>query len=910
MNLFGATGQRNLLSLFVSFAILLLSAQQLRAQCATDSALIVGPADQYAFQWCNGIAPTALGLYFSSSAGEYQFRGLDGSRIIRINPSLSGYTRFGNTDVGTYGQFDRDGDLTFVGNADYLVPSNRYAFRAQAAENYGLFFNGTLFRYEFLDGSAFPVWYVDANSGDMSTSGGYQVSNTTTELPGMIRWTGADFEGYDGSQWLSLSATIVDTDDQTLSLVGTDLTISEGNTVDLSSIDTDTDDQTLSLAGTDLTISEGNTIDLSSIDTDSDDQTLSLVGSNLSIADGNTVNLGGLNTDNQTLNLTGTDLNISGGNTVDLSSIDTDTDTDDQTLSLAGSNLSIADGNTVDLSGIDTDTDDQTISLVGTTLFIADGNSTDLASINSDDQTLSLSGTDLTISGGNTIDLSSIDTDTDTDDQTLSLVGSTLSIADGNSVDLSGISGGSGLWSSSGSIVYYDNGFVGIGTDIPSEELEVLGQVRIESASSVAAGGALSLGTFLAEEIRFDENDIQSYSSGVAGGLLGINTNGGDLQIGRDLIYDGATDRLGINASDPPTAKIDVRGDNSSTDEVFFSKVRYTGTVDVRAMLSESTPAPGYGYGLDSKGAFTGVLGWGEGQDFDGGVFGLWGFTDGTDGERYGVYGSTFSTAPINYGVYSVGDLAYTGSLISVSDRKLKSDSKSLEGALDIISRLKPKTYNYRNDQFAVMNLPEGLQYGFIAQELAGVVPELVSDNVHPGSANPYDRDAEPINYRGINYIGLIPILTAGVQEMQDEVDAQEQQIEDLEILVGDLQEQIALQQEQIELLLASMQQGQSSTGSNRPALDKSAYKLYPNVPNPFERSTAIYFELPEQVNPNQTYLALYDMKGNLLKRFEIEQGGRGQWNLDMQELPASTYLYTLFVEGQAVASRELLYQP
>jgi hypothetical protein len=49
--------------------------------------------------------------------------------------------------------------------------------------------------------------------------------------------------------------------------VGTDLSIADGNTIDLSSIDTDTDtdEQTLSLSGTNLSISNGNTVDLASI---------------------------------------------------------------------------------------------------------------------------------------------------------------------------------------------------------------------------------------------------------------------------------------------------------------------------------------------------------------------------------------------------------------------------------------------------------------------------------------------------------------------------------------------------------------------------------------------------------------------------------------------------------------------
>ena len=202
-----------------------------------------------------------------------------------------------------------------------------------------------------------------------------------------------------------------DSDNQTLSLTGTSLSITDGNSIDMGLIDTDTDDQTLSLTGTTLTIADGNSIDIGSIDTDTDDQTLSLTGTTLTIADGNSIDIGSIDTDtdDQTLSLTGTTLTIADGNSIDIGSINTDTD--DQTLSLSGTTLIIAEGNSVDIGSIDTDTDDQTLSLSGTSLTIVDGNSVDLSSINTDDQNLVLSGNDLSISGGNQVDLSSIGLD-------------------------------------------------------------------------------------------------------------------------------------------------------------------------------------------------------------------------------------------------------------------------------------------------------------------------------------------------------------------------------------------------------------------------------------------------------------------------------------------------------------------
>jgi hypothetical protein len=176
---------------------------------------------------------------------------------------------------------------------------------------------------------------------------------------------------------------------QDISLTGTDLSISGGSTVDLSTVQdgTGTDDQTLTLVGTDLTIESGNTVDLSTIQdgTGTDDQNLtgaSLTGTTLQIdiesGTSATVDLAGLQdgtgTDDQTLTLTGTDLSIESGNTVDLSTIQDGTGTDDQTLSLAGNTLGIESGNSVDLSGYLDNTDAQTLSLSGSDLSISGGN--------------------------------------------------------------------------------------------------------------------------------------------------------------------------------------------------------------------------------------------------------------------------------------------------------------------------------------------------------------------------------------------------------------------------------------------------------------------------------------------------------------------------------------------------------
>jgi hypothetical protein len=62
-------------------------------------------------------------------------------------------------------QVDSLGHLTFAGQGAYRVGGNKYAFQYSSNPNYGLFFNSTSTQYEFRNGSATPVFFINANTG-------------------------------------------------------------------------------------------------------------------------------------------------------------------------------------------------------------------------------------------------------------------------------------------------------------------------------------------------------------------------------------------------------------------------------------------------------------------------------------------------------------------------------------------------------------------------------------------------------------------------------------------------------------------------------------------------------------------------------------------------------------------------
>ena len=76
-------------------------------------------------------------------------------------------------------------------------------------------------------------------------------------------------------------------------------------------------------------------------------------------------------------------------------------------------------------------------------------------------------------------------------------------------------------------------------------------------------------------------------------------------------------------------------------------------------------------------------------------------------------------------------------------------------------------------------------QYGFVAQELEQIFPELVVEVVHPGNSDPNSKisedNQEVQTYKGVKYIEMIPILLKGMQEQQEEIELLKQRIQEME---------------------------------------------------------------------------------------------------------------------------------
>ena len=148
-------------------------------------------------------------------------------------------------------------------------------------------------------------------------------------------------------------------------------------------------------------------------------------------------------------------------------------------------------------------------------------------------------------------------------------------------------------------------------------------------------------------------------------------------------------------------------------------------------------------------------------------------------GTTAGTWALYASATTLGFAAYFNGNVYCTGSYLP-SDEILKENIEPMHNALDKIMMLDVKTYTFKTDEFPEMNLPTNNQIGFTAQNMETVFPELVK-------LNPAKGKEQPIEFKAINYTGLIPVLTEALQEQQKEMDAKDARIDDLQKQLNDL---------------------------------------------------------------------------------------------------------------------------
>lgn len=126
-----------------------------------------------------------------------------------------------------------------------------------------------------------------------------------------------------------------------------------------------------------------------------------------------------------------------------------------------------------------------------------------------------------------------------------------------------------------------------------------------------------------------------------------------------------------------------------------------------------------------------------------------------------GSVSTSAGTLPFNFNqpinVIGNNDTIILGNIASDFRYKKNITSTVAKNLMPRFMQLQEYSYQYKVDDFPSMHFPNDYTYGFIAQDVEKIMPWLVSKNSE--------------GYRSVNYMAVIPILTAVVQQQQQQIE-------------------------------------------------------------------------------------------------------------------------------------------
>ena len=248
------------------------------------------------------------------------------------------------------------------------------------------------------------------------------------------------------------------------------------------------------------------------------------------------------------------------------------------------------------------------------------------------------------------------------------------------------------------------------------------------------------------------------------------------------------------------------------------------------------------------------------------------------------------------FAVYYIDDVEVIDSATAIEEHGISINSISY---FQFANELVFKTINnpnkiefydeFKNQQFPTMNLPHGLRYGVIAQDIELVLPNLVKQLAHPAVLDEIGNDSIPeVSYLGVNYMELIPILLAGIKDQQVRIDS-------LVAVIGNGS------------IAPNPSTGKDSENNSMKVnlADATGGILYQNEPNPFSVMTRINYFIPE--NTLKATMIFNNILGNIIKEVELIQRGQGTLEVNAENLKSDIYTYSLVIDGKIIDTKRMV---
>ena len=147
--------------------------------------------------------------------------------------------------------------------------------------------------------------------------------------------------------------------------------------------------------------------------------------------------------------------------------------------------------------------------------------------------------------------------------------------------------------------------------------------------------------------------------------------------------------------------------------------------------------------------------------------------------------------------------------------------------------------------------------------------------------------------YKTVNYLGMIPILTKALQEEHTQRIQSEQELKDLKQRL-----------QKIEALLS--QNSVSSPSVSQKTLNAAAIaKLDQNAPNPFNQKSTISCFIPSNIK--NAMGVVYSGNGTNVKTFNNLNAGTNRLDITANILTGGVYTYVLLIDGKQADSRQMI---
>jgi len=223
------------------------------------------------------------------------------------------------------------------------------------------------------------------------------------------------------------------------------------------------------------------------------------------------------------------------------------------------------------------------------------------------------------------------------------------------------------------------------------------------------------------------------------------------------------------------------------------------------------------------------------------------------------------------------------------SDERLKSNIKNVTDETEKLYKLQGKSYTKTlepTDMIQERDTTTFFEYGYLAQELKEVFPELVSQDTETG-------------YYAVNYIALIPVIIEALKDQQKTIATLQQKLEGKETAGNTLKSGDA----------SVSSTSSATTATQNMYLSENAtvedLKLYQNAPNPFNQRTTVKCFVPEQFQKVQ--LCVYNMQGVQVQCITITERGAVSIEIEARTLSAGIYSYVLLADGAASETKQMI---